>query len=66
LTGGFGGGGGQGGGMNMDDILVSLEIFSVAPLAVAAVVIGGGGGGQRRTKGNLRIKVKLILRKLQS
>jgi hypothetical protein len=23
--------------MNMDDILVSLEIFSVAPLAVAAV-----------------------------
>jgi hypothetical protein len=24
--------------MNMDDILVSLEIFSVAPLAVAAVV----------------------------
>jgi hypothetical protein len=35
-SGGFGGGGGQGG-MNMDDILVSLEIFSVAPLAVAAV-----------------------------
>jgi molecular chaperone DnaJ len=35
-SGGFGGGGGHGG-MNMDDILVNLEIFSVAPLVVAAV-----------------------------
>jgi hypothetical protein len=42
--------------MNMDDIFSQFGDFSAVPL----VVVADWRQGQRRTKGSLRIKVKLI------
>jgi len=64
----FDGAGGFGGGhhMNMDDIFSQFgDIFGGAFGGSFGGGFGGNSGGQRRVKGsNLRIKVKLTLKKL--